>query len=221
MNAVVLTASPQNAADIFLLFSVLLAMPTMVWFRRSTMPFCCGEYGAVRWPTTPLLARYVVNSTDVNSPPRSVRSTHSFFPDSASARAWNCLIAAAASSLLVISRRHMYMLQSSTNRRKYRRPPYMADMIGPHRLPWTSSMASPALYFAALGNGSRLCFPAKQSSQSIPHTIFSSRPSASKPRCSNLACHNHGSSVRCQAHRLLDLQVEQVQPVAHAPHLGE
>jgi hypothetical protein len=34
-----------------------------------------------------LSAQYVANSTDVNLPPRSVCSTCSFFPDSASARA--------------------------------------------------------------------------------------------------------------------------------------
>ena len=29
-------------------------MPTTVWFHRSTMPFCCGEYGAV-WCCTTLI----------------------------------------------------------------------------------------------------------------------------------------------------------------------
>jgi ABC-type phosphate/phosphonate transport system permease subunit len=29
------------------------AMPTIVWFRLSTMPFCCGEYGTMWCHTTP------------------------------------------------------------------------------------------------------------------------------------------------------------------------
>src|SRR6185503_1908889 len=57
MNTAVLTASPQNAVGIFLAFSMLLAMPTTVWFLLSTTPFCCGEYGAVRWRSTPCPAQ--------------------------------------------------------------------------------------------------------------------------------------------------------------------
>jgi hypothetical protein len=36
-----------------LAFIIDLAMPTTVWFRRSTTPFCYREYGAVWWRTTP------------------------------------------------------------------------------------------------------------------------------------------------------------------------
>jgi hypothetical protein len=43
MNTAVLIASPQNAAGIPLAFNMHLAIPTMVWFRHSTTPFCCGE----------------------------------------------------------------------------------------------------------------------------------------------------------------------------------
>jgi hypothetical protein len=43
MKMVVVTASPQNAAGIPLAFIIDLAIPTMVWFQRSTTPFCCGE----------------------------------------------------------------------------------------------------------------------------------------------------------------------------------
>ena len=57
MNTAVLTASPQNAVGIFLAFNMLLAMPTTVWFLLSTTPFCCGEYGAVRWCSTPYPAQ--------------------------------------------------------------------------------------------------------------------------------------------------------------------
>jgi hypothetical protein len=57
MNAVVLTASPQNSAGIPLAFIIDLAMSTTVWFRRSTTPFCCGEYGTVWWHTTPSSAQ--------------------------------------------------------------------------------------------------------------------------------------------------------------------
>ena len=84
-------------------------MPTIVWFHLSTTPFCCGEYGAV-WCRTMPSAQYAVNSTEVNSPSRSVRSTHSFLPLSASARALNFLTASAASVLLVRSYSHMYRL---------------------------------------------------------------------------------------------------------------
>jgi hypothetical protein len=53
MNTVVVTASPQNLAGIPLAFIMDRAMPTTVWFRCSTTPFCCGEYGAVWCHTTP------------------------------------------------------------------------------------------------------------------------------------------------------------------------
>jgi hypothetical protein len=36
-----------------LAFSMLQAMPMIVWFWCSTMSFCYDEYGAVRWRTTP------------------------------------------------------------------------------------------------------------------------------------------------------------------------
>ena len=40
MTTAVLTASPQNAAGILLALSMLLAMPTTVWFLLSMTPFC-------------------------------------------------------------------------------------------------------------------------------------------------------------------------------------
>ena len=40
MKTAVLTASPQNAPGIFFAFIIERAIPTMVWFRRSTTPFC-------------------------------------------------------------------------------------------------------------------------------------------------------------------------------------
>ena len=52
MNTAVVTASPQNLAGMPLAFIMDRAMPTTVWFRLSTMPFYCGEYGAV-WCRTP------------------------------------------------------------------------------------------------------------------------------------------------------------------------
>jgi hypothetical protein len=45
----VVTASPQKKLGNFLAFIMDLAMPTTVWLRRSTTPFCCGEYGAVKY----------------------------------------------------------------------------------------------------------------------------------------------------------------------------
>jgi hypothetical protein len=39
----VVTASPQNDAGTPMALSMLLAMPMMVWFLRSTTPFCYGE----------------------------------------------------------------------------------------------------------------------------------------------------------------------------------
>ena len=53
MNTAVVTASPQNLAGMPLAFIIDRAMPTTVWFRRSTTPFCCGEYDAVWCRTTP------------------------------------------------------------------------------------------------------------------------------------------------------------------------
>ena len=53
MNTTVVTASPQNLAGMPLAFIMDRAMPITVWFLRSTTPFCCGEYGAVRCHTTP------------------------------------------------------------------------------------------------------------------------------------------------------------------------
>jgi len=40
MNTAMLTTSPQNAAGILLALSMLLAMPTTVWFLLSTTSFC-------------------------------------------------------------------------------------------------------------------------------------------------------------------------------------
>ena len=71
----------------------------------------------MRWRPTSSSAQYVVNSTAVNSSPRSVQSTFSFFPDSSSARAFKCLIASAALLLLDRSCSHMYRPQSSTSKR--------------------------------------------------------------------------------------------------------
>ena len=47
MNTAVVTASPQNLTGMPLAFIMDQAMPTTVWFHRSTMPFCYGEYGTV------------------------------------------------------------------------------------------------------------------------------------------------------------------------------
>ena len=53
MNTAVVTASPQNLAGMPLAFIMDRAMPTTVWFRRSTTPFYCGEYGAMWCCPTP------------------------------------------------------------------------------------------------------------------------------------------------------------------------
>ena len=53
MNTAVVTASPQNLAGMSLAFIIDRAMPTTVWFRLSTTPFYCGEYGAVWCCPTP------------------------------------------------------------------------------------------------------------------------------------------------------------------------
>jgi len=65
----VLTASPQKYPGRAFALSIQRAMATMLWLRRSTIPFCCGEYGAVSWRCTPRLAQYSPNYTEVNSPP--------------------------------------------------------------------------------------------------------------------------------------------------------
>jgi hypothetical protein len=39
----VVTASPQNTPGRCFAFNMHLVVPTTVWFRRSTTPFCCGE----------------------------------------------------------------------------------------------------------------------------------------------------------------------------------
>ena len=109
---------PQKEPGSPLALSMLLAIPTMVWFRRLATPFCCGVYGAVSWRTTPSSAQYVENSTEVNSPPRLVRRARSFFPLLRSAAAWILLMAAGAASLVSSSVIHMYLLKSSTRSRK-------------------------------------------------------------------------------------------------------
>ena len=43
----------MSTAGMLLAFIMDRAMPTTVWFRRSTMPFCYGEYGVVWCRTTP------------------------------------------------------------------------------------------------------------------------------------------------------------------------
>ena len=107
MNTAVVTTSPQNLAGIPLAFIMDRAMSTTIWFCRSTTPFYCGEYSAVWCRTTPCSAQYAVNSTEVNSLPRSVLSMRSFLPLSASVLILNFLIAVAASSLVVRSCSHM------------------------------------------------------------------------------------------------------------------
>ena len=47
MNTAVVTASPHNLIGMSLAFIIDWAMPTTVWFCRSTTPFCYGEYGTV------------------------------------------------------------------------------------------------------------------------------------------------------------------------------
>ena len=53
MNTAVVTASPQNLIGMLLAFIMDRAKPIIVWFHRSTMPFCYGEYGTVWCRTTP------------------------------------------------------------------------------------------------------------------------------------------------------------------------
>ena len=75
--------------------------------------------------------QYAANSTEVNSPPRSVLSTRIFLPLSASTRALNFLTASTASVLLVRSYSHMNRLQSSTSRLKYLHSPCIVGVISP------------------------------------------------------------------------------------------
>ena len=74
------TASPQNVLGTPMLFIRLRAISTTDWLRRSTTPFCCGEYGVVVFLRMPSSSQYAVNSFEMNSPPRSVRSALSFAP---------------------------------------------------------------------------------------------------------------------------------------------
>ena len=48
MNIAVKTASPYNQPDIPFAFSMIVAIPSTVWLRLSTMPFCWVVYGVVR-----------------------------------------------------------------------------------------------------------------------------------------------------------------------------
>jgi hypothetical protein len=64
-----MTASPQKNPGRFLAFIMLRAVATTIWFRRSTMPFFCGEYGAVNCRYTPIAAQCLVKSAEMNSPP--------------------------------------------------------------------------------------------------------------------------------------------------------
>ena len=74
------------------------------------MPFCYGEYDTVWCCTIPFSVQYAANSTKVNLLPRSVRSTRSFLPLSASMHTLNFLTASVALVLLVRSYSHMYRL---------------------------------------------------------------------------------------------------------------
>jgi hypothetical protein len=87
-----------------------LAMPTTVWLRRSTTPFCCGEYGAVKCRSTPVLEKWAASSFDVNSPPRSVQSVCSVHRASVYASAWKRFRASPASSFVVNRTSHMKRL---------------------------------------------------------------------------------------------------------------
>jgi hypothetical protein len=48
MNTVVSTASPHNQFGTPMAFIKLLAMPSTIWLRFSTMPFYWGVYGTLR-----------------------------------------------------------------------------------------------------------------------------------------------------------------------------
>jgi len=54
--------------------------------------------------------------------------------------------ASAAASLVERRATHMKREASSTIRRKYRRPPGVAGVTGPHRSAWTSSSGSSVRY---------------------------------------------------------------------------
>jgi hypothetical protein len=112
------TASPQNQPDNPFSFSMLRAAPTTIAFRRSTTPFCWGEYGVVSYRWTPSLAQYWANSVELNSPPLSVRSAMSMHPDLPSVHAWKSLITAADWSMVTNIDAHMYRLLSSMSSKK-------------------------------------------------------------------------------------------------------
>lgn len=60
-----------NTFGVFLLLSMLQAMSKTVWFLRFMTPFCCGEYGTVKWRRIPCSSQKGLNTTEINSPPQS------------------------------------------------------------------------------------------------------------------------------------------------------
>ena len=58
-----------------------LTISTKVLFIRSATPFCCGDLGIVSSCLIPLSLRYPSNSSEVNSPPLSVRKHLTLLPN--------------------------------------------------------------------------------------------------------------------------------------------
>ena len=68
-----LIASYQKLFGIFFSEIILRTIFIIVLFFRSVSPFCRGVFVAVSCLCIPFTSQKLVNSCDVNSPPRSVR----------------------------------------------------------------------------------------------------------------------------------------------------
>ena len=133
------TASPHRWSGKDTCFNRLLVISKRVLFLLSTIPFCCGEYGAVKCLTIPDLSQNSLNSVDVNSPPLSVRKHLIFAFVSSSTTALNFWNLSNASPFPFRRMDHMYLEWSSIMTRMYRFLAVVGGEIGPHRSPWMSS----------------------------------------------------------------------------------
>jgi hypothetical protein len=165
MYTTTMTASPQKYPNNCFDLSMHCTIPAMLWLRCSTTPFCCGEYGAVSYRTTPCSVQCWLNSTEVNTPlPRSMHRVFNFFPVSASTKIWKSLIMDDALSLLGSRRIHINHERSSTNNKKYLLPLEVPGVTELQRSLWIRSRKGSTRRRTCAGNGVHRCLPTRQPS---------------------------------------------------------
>jgi hypothetical protein len=173
-HTAVVMASSQKYPDKPFAFIMLHVVTMTVWFRHSTMPFCCGKYNSISWRCTPVSVQYSAKSLERNSPPRSEQRQVIFYTAMTSTSALTRLMASGMSGLDGSSR-NIFSLD-------------VVGMMGPERSPWTGSRTHV--------NAARVK-PTTQAPKSISNTTreisflkYVSRSRLKKSRCKNVSSSN-------------------------------